>query len=184
MSVRINRLTTADKLNHEMRSLMSRLNKTTAKREHYVTFDAINRKNFDTLHRKIEDTNIQLQTSIDNIEITSNRRRRSSRKKRTYIQRLIDDAEKKRDLLIEKLKKYRQNALEIEKVMANTYRHLTEEKRIAKQINITQLKFQKLTTTSRGMGKKTKNRRIKKNQTKTKRRKPTRRRKKPKKKKN
>ena len=92
---------------------------------------------------------------------------------------------KKRDALSNRLKKYRQKALEMEKVMYETYKHLTKDKRIVNEINTTQLEIQKLITNS-GRGKKTKNRRIKKNQTKTRRRKQTRRKKqkKPKKKKN
>jgi len=183
MSTTSNRLTRADKLNDKLRNLMSELSKTTVKKEHYVKFNDENKTKFNAIHENIENLNSRVETYNDKIYIISNTKRRSSRKKRTYIQRLIDDAKKKRDALIKKLKKYRQKALEMEKVMYKTHQHLTEDKRIVNEINSVQLQFQKLTT-SRGRGKKTKNRRIKKNQTKTKRRKPTRKRKKPKKKKN
>lgn len=176
-----NRLTRADKLNIEIRSLMSKLSETTEKKKNYVKFDAINREKFDILHRKIEHTNIKLEILIDNINTTS-MGRRSSRKKQMYVQRLIDAATKKKNALIKTLKKYRQQGLEMEKVMEKTNQHITEPKRIADEMNRVQLQFQELTT--RGRGKKTKNRKIKKNQTKTKTRKPTRRRKKPRKKKN
>ena len=159
-----NRLTRADKLNIEIRSLMSKLSETTEKKKNYVKFDAINREKFDILHKKIEDTNIKLEILKDNIDRTSNRRRRSSRKKQMHVQRVIDDAKKKENALIKTLKKNRQKALEMEKIMHKTYQHLTKDKRIVNEINSLQADFSKLTT--RGRGKKTKNRRIKKNQTK------------------
>ena len=180
-----NSLTRADKLNIKIRSLMSKLSEATEKKKKYVKFDDINREKFNAIHENIANLNIQVETYNDKIYLISNRKSRSSRKKRTYIQRLIDDAKKKRDALSNRLKKYRQKALEMEKVMYETYKHLTKDKRIVNEINTTQLEIQKLITNS-GRGKKTKNRRIKKNQTKTRRRKQTRRKKqkKPKKKKN
>ena len=81
-----------------------------------------------------------------------------------HVQRVIDDAKKKENALIKTLKKNRQKALEMEKIMHKTYQHLTKDKRIVNEINSLQADFSKLTT--RGRGKKTKNRRIKKNQTK------------------
>lgn len=177
-----NRLRVADKLDNRLRSLRSELSEATEKKNYYVAFYAKIKENFNILYRKIEDTNIQLQTLTDNIDMASSRKRRSSRKKETYMQRVIDHAKKAENALIKKLKKCRQKALEMEKLMKEISKHLTEPKRIADEIHITQLKFQELNT--RGRGKKTKNRKIKKNQTKTKRRKPTRRRKKPRKKKN
>ena len=168
-----NRLTRADKLNNELISLRSKLREATEKKKKYVTFYAINREKFNILHRQIENKNSKLEILIDNINRTS-MGRRSSRKKQMYVQRLIDAATKKKNALIKTLKKYRQQGLEMEKVMEQTDQHITEPKRIADEMNRVQLQFQELTT--RGRGKKTKRRKIKKKQTK--------RRKKPRKKKN
>lgn len=176
MSVKINSLKAVDSLNYKLISLKSKLSEATEKKKNYVTFYAKIKEKFNMLHGKIDDTNIQVEILRDTIEIISNRKRRSSRKKQMYVQRVIDHAKQKENALSNRLKKYRQQALEMEKLMNKISQHLTEDKRIVNQINTTQLQFQKLTT-NRGMGKKTKNRRIKKNQTKTKRRKSTKRRK-------
>mgnify|MGYP006133262581 CR=1 FL=1 len=182
MNISSNRLTIADKLAEEIRIEKVNLRKSIENNSKYISLYDRFKKKFITIHDTIRELNTKVQQLTDNIEITSNRRRRSSRKKRTYIQRLIDDAEKKRDLLMEKLNINRKNALGMEEVIYLTEEHLkTPQKNVDK---ISSLEYDFSNLTSRGMGKKTKNRRIKKNQTKTKRRKPTRRRKKPKKKKN
>ena len=130
-----NSLTRADKLNIKIRSLRSELSEAIEKKKNYVTFYAKIKEKFNILHGKIEDTNIQVENVRDTIGIISNSKRRSSRKKQMYVQRVIDYAKQKENALIKRLKKYRQQALEMEKLMKKISQHLTKDKRIVNKIN-------------------------------------------------
>ena len=171
-----NHLTMADKLAQKIRIEKVNLRKSIEKNSKYISLYDRFKKKFITIHDTIGELNTKVQQLTDYIDSKLIKRRRGSRKKQTHLKRLIFNAEKQRDLLMEELNINRKNALEMEEVLYLTEKRLKTPQQIVDKISSLEYDFSNLTT--RGRGKKTKRRKIKKKQTRRKKQK------KPRKKKN